>query len=90
MDYQPQTVSAEEMNTHLESMLGEIRAIQNAVNLSIDEIDHAFTAAIQKMEQIESELENEYKALEDADTETEAEVTALVLARIDEQTRDSI
>lgn len=88
MDYHPQTMSAEDMNTHLESMLADVRKIQNAVELSIDEIDEAFAAAARRLDAIELELDKEYHALEAIDTETESEIEQAVLTLAETQSTD--
>ncbi len=79
MDYQSQTMSADEMNQRLADLLVEMRAIGEKVEAIADDLEVDYTNAANSMAKAQLIIDNEYAVLDEAEAETEEALDAIIL-----------
>jgi len=79
MDYQSQTMSVDEMNQQLATLLAEMRAISEQVETIADDLEADYTNAVAVIATAQESIDAEYGALDAAEAETEAALDELIL-----------
>ena len=79
MDYQPQTLSTDEMNRQLATLLAEMKAMGEQVDAIADNLEADYINTLEAIASAKRSIDAEYASLDAAEAETEAALDEIIL-----------